>query len=210
MGLHQLNTQCSAGCGHCPFTRIGIQYSFEAILQQIEQDSDAFVTISGGEPLEHPDLHKILEVLHLKQIPFRIATGGHIPLDSLILLTRRWPEFLGISFGTDVMSSRNQNAGHKQQWLRNLRQITRIGIPWSLTLTLGRDWNPQPFLVQMIYNAPGMLVCQKDRDSHQKNQEHPIHPKPDFLMINHPDTSDEFHDIRPWLKTTPWGSLPCL
>ena len=68
-GLYvELTSQCNLRCLHC-YNESGAsthridEKSFRNIIKKIEDPMKVSVTLSGGEPLLHPDLWKYIEIL---------------------------------------------------------------------------------------------------------------------------------------------------
>lgn len=141
-----LTTQCSAGCGHCPFSNpnlIKLHLPLHALSRWIADARSPLRVISGGEPFEHPEFDQVLEVLQEARAPFRIATGGFVDLKpwatALSQLRAATAHFVGISLGTDVLTGRCARPELSTRWRANLSLLTDLSIPYSLTFTLGSD-----------------------------------------------------------------------
>lgn len=135
----QVSEHCSAGCNHCPFSKNERWFSVDDVVQQAKLNESGFVTITGGEPLEHPGIQRIVSKLQQLEIPYRLATGGHIDLASYEAIFDS-PLFMGISLGTDVVSTRNCSDENKAMWEKNLNYIYHKDMSWSLTVTLGKGF----------------------------------------------------------------------
>jgi len=184
----QISEHCSAGCCHCPFKENKIFFSREQILQQVSMADEGFVTLTGGEPLEHPDFLSICEELDKLGVPFRVATGGHLPLTEILDRFAGIQGFLGLNIGSDVMSSRNSDFNLKQAWWRNIIELKMRRISWSLTLTLGHDVD----FTNLIYELQNISAT------------------PDFLMMNESLVGPKNQSIFKFLKEGPWKHLNCL
>ena len=138
-----LTTKCSAGCVHCPFSNPSLKHLFlssEKIEIILNQSKSELIVFSGGEPFEHPEIASILTKLSSEAGLFRIATGGFIDLsqwfDQLKNLLKIPCGFQGISFGTDVVSSRVNDFKWVSIWKNNIIFCHRHKIPYSLTFTV--------------------------------------------------------------------------
>lgn len=158
----QVGEGCSASCLHCPFTKDGKWRSIEQVIEEAIGTPDGYVTLTGGEPLEHPEILAICMELSTLEVPFRIATGGHVPLQEIFPQLTNLPGFLGFNLGSDVVSSRNKSEVFKQVWWQNVNTLSSCGVPWSLTFTLGQDLDHSNLITEL----------------QNKNY------KPSFLMIN--------------------------
>lgn len=141
-----ITSKCSGGCGPCPFGSGLLPNRFlpaEMIVERLCSSTAQLVVLTGGEPLEHPEFSKLVELLteqsqHGCVAPFRIATGGHIAFEECdVERLKCIPSFTGISLGTDVLSEVcPARTEHSLIWNQNVQLLNRLGVPYSLTLTL--------------------------------------------------------------------------
>lgn len=168
-----ITESCSAGCKHCPFgvSQTRAEPRLDAIISKISVASaDQIFLITGGEPLEFRSIRKIVEALERKEVYFRIATGGHIPL---IGFNREMSSsFLaGVSVGTDVINpGRNNPEKHAEIWLKNLDFLVKNEISYSLTLSFSgqEDFKAIPFLrfnLKKLNPAFVMVLIRKNIDN---------------------------------------------
>lgn len=184
----QISEHCSAKCTHCPFKQNSKFFPINALQEKLQNQCEAFVTLTGGEPLEHPNLKFLTEWMKQKDIPFRIATGGHVPLENSMSFLKYNSAFLGFNVGTDVLSNRNSNETFKTNWWQNLKLLVAENIPWSLTVT--------PTEGERFHNE--ILEIQRHNFT------------PDFLMINKINVSENYElELITWLQNTKWGGLLC-
>ncbi|MFM6928170.1 MAG: radical SAM protein [Bdellovibrio sp.] len=153
----QIGEHCSAGCSHCPFTKNDRWFSVDEIVRQATLNESSYVTLTGGEPLEHPEIHKVVSKLQDLEIPFRLATGGHVDLAFYNNIFEN-PLFLGISLGTDIVSVRNSSVPNKALWKSNLKYIYQRDIPWSLTVTLGEGLEFSDITSFVGSNLPNFIM----------------------------------------------------
>lgn len=133
-----LTTQCSAGCGHCPFSSEMMEklhLDLNSVLKFIDKNKSQQLTLSGGEPFEYRFISDLLMNLQSRSIRFRVATGGHIDLNPWISLLKAQIGFLGLSMGTDILIQ-TESIPQKRKWHQNLRLLASEKIPFSFTLTL--------------------------------------------------------------------------
>lgn len=137
----QITNACSSRCTHCPYSLEKNTISRESVLAQIEKNPRPVIVVSGGEPFEHPILHDFLNAIENKKSSvFRIATGGHVDLSESLLKIQKYNFLSGISFGTDqFFEARQKNEVFKKVWEKNLEELSDKKIPYSMTVTLGRD-----------------------------------------------------------------------
>ena len=79
--LLQITNKCHMMCPHClqdskPEGKHMTLETFNKVLQFMLYCGINYVTISGGEPTEHPDIEKICQVLHNHKIRFSICSNG--------------------------------------------------------------------------------------------------------------------------------------
>ncbi len=140
-----LTTKCSGGCRHCPFSMEGLPpLSMEpsVAVKMSKQSNSQLLIFSGGEPFEHPDILILLQSLSLERKSFRIATGGFVDLSCWVETLKHLHFFgalQGISIGTDVISSRVNDARWVLPWKRNIQLLIKAKISFSLTITVGND-----------------------------------------------------------------------
>lgn len=141
-----ITSKCSARCTPCPFGSGLLPHRFlpaEQIVERLRSSKAPLVVLTGGEPLEYPEFDRLVALIESETAskslaPFRIATGGHIAF-SLCLLERlkRIPSFTGVSLGTDVLTEVCPGrADHSVTWNQNVKMLNRLGVPYSLTLTV--------------------------------------------------------------------------
>ena len=140
-------TQCSSGCPHCPFSNPllpKLHLGREKLRARMENSSAPLIVISGGEVFEHPEVTLFLGDLTTTQSPpFRIATGGGVPLhpwiDPLEKLRFRNSHFEGISLGTDLLLLEMGRPELRKIWEANLKFLASSSLPYSLTWTLSSE-----------------------------------------------------------------------
>lgn len=179
-GTVLINLSCSAGCLHCDYGRNILKepLKMEIILDQIKKIRTPFVLLSGGEPLEYPMLADLLfELTKLRKV-FRIATGGHILLGPFLPLLTQNEFFCGISLGTDVLiKERNIKKEFRVNWLNNHGLIKEKRTHFSLTITIGKDFN----FMHLIEELSGLQV------------------DPDFFTLSEIEAEDIGEDL--WEKS---------
>lgn len=140
-----ITTRCSGECRPCPFAGGALPQRFlstQDVVAAVQSSTARLVVITGGEPLEHPHFQDIVRAL--QRLPqqgecarFRVATGGHIPLQTFIEDLKECDRFVGFSIGTDVISEAcTMQALHAKTWKENITALNSVGLAYSLTLTL--------------------------------------------------------------------------
>jgi len=169
----KLTESCSAGCSHCPFaSETPAHVPVQKVIDKINASPQPLIVLSGGEPLEHPDLNTIIGKTSLMTDKiFRIATGSHIPLQDYIESIKNTGNMTGVSLGTDVLfQSRNSN-GHSEQFWKNVDVLGNAEINYSITLTLGSDikWQEVEHILNDERLSPTFFLVQY-RDDEKADQ----------------------------------------
>jgi MoaA/NifB/PqqE/SkfB family radical SAM enzyme len=140
-----ITTRCAGQCRPCPFAGGKLTQRFlgtQDVVAAVQSSLARLVVITGGEPLEHPHFHDIVRALQRTprqsgSASFRVATGGHIPLQTFIEDLKECDRFVGFSIGTDVISKAcTMRASHTKIWKENITALNSVGLAYSLTLTL--------------------------------------------------------------------------
>ncbi len=168
--LLQLTSNCSAKCSHCKLYSQNeeIKPVDELISEATKRKSDILI-LSGGEPLEYPHFKDFIKIFNNIDGKFyRLATGGHIPLNTFLYELQQAKNFLGISLSTDiVLKCRNNSSILKNIWHHNIALINTLKINYNLTITMDNNLSksdlssiknllvtqPSFILVSQLYNT---------------------------------------------------------
>jgi pyruvate-formate lyase-activating enzyme len=173
-----MTTKCSGGCSHCPFSNPSLEPLFlptETISRILNQTTEKLAILSGGEPFEHPEIMEILTKTSDAIIPFRIATGGFVPLDPWIeklqTLSEQNTAFKGISIGTDVLSNRISHSNWVPIWKSNVQLLILAQVPFSLTLTISPEFQLDRFAFfswkEIFKGMPEFIYVRHSNDGSQ-------------------------------------------
>ena len=151
---HQINRSLCTACGQCveacptgALELAGRQMSSVEILEVVRKDSafygtDGGITVSGGEPMFHPDA--CLELLRLAKedgLNTAVETSGFFPHAYVEPLCRVTDRLLwDIKDTNDVQHQRNTGVSNRLI-LENLRAADRYGVPIVLRCILLKDVN---------------------------------------------------------------------
>lgn len=80
---------CNLRCNYCDTKYAlekdtGTHMSIEEILKKVEEFKVKNITITGGEPLIHKDIDKLIDLLLEKGYKINIETNGSVPIDKYI------------------------------------------------------------------------------------------------------------------------------
>ena len=165
-----ITSRCSGGCLPCPFSKKDCPERYlpaEDVVSRLQSSKARLVVITGGEPLEHPQFLEILSRIQPSDFApsqgrFRIATGGHVPLQESIKKLKKSIGFAGFSMGTDVLSHAcPKRSEHSLIWAKNVEGLNAAALPYSLTLTLHDSKDSQlPFaLIRALHPLRRASVC---------------------------------------------------
>lgn len=152
-----LTERCNLRCAHCyqesyNSPELGFAAWLE-VLNQLEQllaewraasgsPRRLHITLTGGEPLVHPDLMRLLEVLDQRRdrFSFAILSNGHlIDRDRARLLARLGPRYVQVSLeGMAATHDRIRGPGSFTLVSNAIRELTRAHIPVMISFTAHR------------------------------------------------------------------------
>lgn len=139
---------CNLSCAHCYVDGIPRDMGLALFAEAIERFSDlqrqlsverAWVQISGGEPLLHPDLSEILE-RSAAVSPTKVLTNGTLLDAAMARQLAERCESVQISFdGEEAIHDSRRGAGSFQAALTGLRLLREAGVSVSARVTVGDD-----------------------------------------------------------------------
>jgi MoaA/NifB/PqqE/SkfB family radical SAM enzyme len=137
--------RCNLACAYCnEYDKVSDPVSTEEMVHRIDllaRLGTQIITISGGEPLLHPDLDEILRAIRSRKIIATIITNGYLLTPERIeRLNRAGLEHLQISIDNvnpdDVSKKSLKVLDKKLQWLKeygdfdiNINSVLGAGIP---------------------------------------------------------------------------------
>jgi len=131
--LLKITDRCDLRCAHCfvSATPDGADMSvsmLEAAISRLQQARVTNITVTGGEPLVHPDLSRILELLVDGGFEVTVCTNGVTLADDLI---ERALTLGHISFNVSVdgitADSHGRFRGRRDSFERTLNSVHRLG-----------------------------------------------------------------------------------
>ncbi len=169
-----VNDGCSAKCFHCPYGSYPSKITLLAH-EEICSATEDIILISGGEPLELKavELYSLIINCLNNQKIFRIATGGHISLESIAKKLMQIPYFSGFSIGTDVLLKERNKRCHefKKVWEQNIALLNELQTNYSFTLTLSQTIHFELFLpIIQSGNPDFVMINSVDKSSTVKTE----------------------------------------
>ena len=135
--LIKITDRCDLRCSHCfvSATTDGEDMSasdLRGVIDQLVAARVANVTITGGEPLVHPDLHEILGDLVGANLDVTVCTNGVAITDGLI---RRAAGLGRVNFNVSLDGARASSHGRFrgnleafERTVANLHRLSRVGL----------------------------------------------------------------------------------
>lgn len=154
---------CSLGCSHCPYAHdTGNDY---APPERINYACNEKIILTGGELFESAYIYDWIEQLDQESIFFRIATGGHVPLEHWYKFLKMKQYFLGVNISTDIFTSRVKKCHDLYRiWRINWDLFSQLPNTW-LTVTLNED--VYETLIQLIDDLrPTNLLINFQQNTH--------------------------------------------
>lgn len=153
-----LTERCNLRCAHCyqeSYNSPELGYAaWLEVLDQLEQflaewraacgsPRRLHITLTGGEPLVHPDLMRLLEVLagRRDRFSFAILSNGHlVDRARARRLARLGPRYFQVSLeGTAATHDRIRGPGSFGRVRNAIRELRRVRIPVMISFTAHRD-----------------------------------------------------------------------
>jgi radical SAM protein with 4Fe4S-binding SPASM domain len=177
-----LTERCNLRCAHCyqeSYNSPELGYAaWIEVLDQLEQflaewrgasgsARRVHTTLTGGEPLVHPDLMRLLEVLagRRDRFSFAILTNGHL-IDQARArhLARLGPRYVQVSLeGTAATHDRIRGPGSFDRVSNAIRQLIRVRVPVMLSVTAHRGNFREFPAVALLAQAWGVTRVWTDR-----------------------------------------------
>jgi radical SAM protein with 4Fe4S-binding SPASM domain len=150
----QITERCNQRCVHCyqedppadeaPSARWpGVVAQFKELLDSIEKGAWGQVTISGGEPLSHPDAFALLEALAAEKprLSFALLTNGSL-IDGAVARRLRslGPRYVQVSVeGAEATHDRMRGAGSHRRTVEAIEWLVGAGVSTLISFTAHRE-----------------------------------------------------------------------
>lgn len=148
IGTIEITYQCNLKCVHCyaDERHIAPYMPYEEIIRLVDEMADAgtfFLTISGGDPLVHPDFERIYRYIRNKGIFVEVFTNGTLITEEIARLFYEYPP---VNVDITVYGASNETyqrvTGMKDGYSRVIRGIDHLrdhGIHFTLKTSALRE-----------------------------------------------------------------------
>lgn len=143
-----VTSRCNLRCTHCYVDEAPCDIDPELFAEAIRQSSDlrarlgverAWVQLSGGEPLMHPQFREILEQC-AAAFPTKVLTNGTVLDHESVRLLADHCESVQVSFDGDrLVHDARRGEGSFDAALAGLKRLREAGLPTSARITVGDD-----------------------------------------------------------------------
>jgi MoaA/NifB/PqqE/SkfB family radical SAM enzyme len=163
-----ITQHCNLRCPHCirdDVTRV-LNLPVEVIRSVCDQALELFgrmtVSLTGGEPLLHPEFGGIVSHFAVRELPYRLVTNGWHIRRALPLLAGYPPEFvrLSLSGATEGTHDAIRGRGSFQRVVQAALLLTGRRIPSSLSLVVDRTSRAQLRVAAELADTLGVIELQ--------------------------------------------------
>ena len=141
-----ITQHCNLRCPHCIRDDVTTVRSLEAdlLLRVTDEARQLFgevtVSLTGGEPLLHPELETIVEGLRARAVPWRFVTNGWHLARALPLLDRHPPQAvrLSLSGATEAVHDAERGRGSFRRVMLAAALLTSRRIPMVFSIVIDR------------------------------------------------------------------------
>ncbi len=148
--MFELTYSCSEQCIHCyniganrndeevSYRKMDNELTFseyKALIDQLIEQGMFRVILSGGDPFSYPDVWKIIDYLHKKEIAFDIFTNGINLLSKVDKLSKYYPRSVAVSLYSGVEEVHDLITRVKGSWKKTMGVIDLLSqhsIPFNI------------------------------------------------------------------------------
>lgn len=141
----EITTDCNFRCAHCSVykTKTYLSFSdFKKCVSRLKKQGILFFRLTGGEPLLHPDLFKMISYLRKQKLGFGLNTNGFL-LNHNLLLKLKKNNISGIRISVDgqfeTHTKIRQNKMSFSKITSLINELNKDKIPFSVNCCLMRD-----------------------------------------------------------------------
>ena len=156
--IHTIDRKNCVGCGRCvevclfdALTLYGQEMTIDAVTAEVLRDrifyaeSGGGVTVSGGEPLLHPEFcAELFDRLHAENISCAVDTCGEVPWKSFETVLPHTGLFLYDLKAMDSDLHRRLTGRGNERILANLRTLDETGVPVEIRMPVVPGLNDSP------------------------------------------------------------------
>ena len=160
-----ITEHCNLRCPHCIRDDVTTVRNLEPdlIASVVDQARDLYgsvlVSLTGGEPLLHSEFPRIIQILAVRGVPYRIVSNGwHVQRDLPVM--RRYPPQavrLSLSGGTTETHDAERGRGSFRRLLTAVALFTSERIPCYLSLVVDRRSRPEIRIAADLAESLGCL-----------------------------------------------------
>lgn len=167
-GKHLFDRQHCIGCGRCAevclydaLTLYGQEMTLDAVFREVHRDrvfyaDDGGVTVSGGEPLLHPEFcAELFRRLHAKNISCAVDTCGEVPWQAFETVLPYTDIFLYDLKAMDPDLHNRLTGRSNGRILANLHRLDETGVPIEIRMPVIPGLNDSP----AQFAAAGQLLA---------------------------------------------------
>jgi MoaA/NifB/PqqE/SkfB family radical SAM enzyme len=141
-----LTEHCNLRCPHCIRDDVTTVRSLDAALVESVVDQalalygSVTVSLTGGEPLLHPDFHRLVAAFAARHVPYRFVSNGWHVRRLMPLFDRYPPEAvrLSLSGATEDVHDAERGRGSFRRVLLAVALFTSRRIPAALSIVIDR------------------------------------------------------------------------
>jgi MoaA/NifB/PqqE/SkfB family radical SAM enzyme len=141
-----LTEHCNLRCPHCIRDDVTTVRSLDAnlVLRVVDEARQELgplaVSLTGGEPLLHPEFDRIIEGLHARHLPWRMVSNGWHLRRIMPLIDRCPPQYirLSLSGATRGTHDHDRGRGSYDRVLKGLALLTSRRVPTALSMVIDR------------------------------------------------------------------------
>jgi len=141
-----LTEHCNLRCPHCirddvtTVRSLDTDLALSVVDQAIALYGDVVVSLTGGEPLLHPEFDRLVAYFARRHVPYRFVSNGWHLKRFMALLDRHLPHSvrLSLSGATEAVHDAERGRGSFRRVLLGVALMTSRRIPTALSIVIDR------------------------------------------------------------------------